>query len=341
MTDQSETIIAPTPRDGRYYFSDGNIVLLVGGVLFKIHSSLLTEESEIFRDMFTLPAAKSPSGEPPAEETVKEGSCDEHPITIPEVTCLSFQNFLFMIYGRASDSEFVLTMADTTKTAENHSLPRFYHYLDVADLSHRFAAIKLGAWALGQLKGISRSFLSLAWEDTPNIDYQLRALRYARIINNKKLERQVQTFIEQSYRALLRAVIQSPVSAESARQQRLIMMFKYPGLQTDCPSLFGFILCVILGQGSQFWLNQSLLSREDRVGLLSAFVHLTPFPYSMLELDWVEGTLTEAHPRGNTPELQVCTQCDFWPSWKVHILPCVKQQKGQQLPEGGAIVVAV
>lgn len=122
MTDQSEAKALPAIRDEKYYFADGNIVLLVGGVLFKvriyinailsthtvflfsvlqIHSSLLTQESETFKDMFTLPVAQRPSGEPTgSEEIVVEGSCDESPIAVPEAACSSFRSFLFMFYGR-------------------------------------------------------------------------------------------------------------------------------------------------------------------------------------------------------------------------------------------------
>lgn len=235
---------------------------------------------------------------------------------------------------RASDPEFVSTMADTTRTNENHSLARFYHYLDVAELSHRFAAAGLEVWAQKQLRGISRSLLSLA-PQTQDIDYSLRALDYARIIQDKGFERRVQTFIQQSYRNILRTSTEPPTSTNSVRQQGLVTMFKRPELQQKYPSLFGFIFCVILSQGSQFWLSQLLLTREDRIRLLSAHVHLTPFPVSTLDLGWMD-TLTETYPRGNAPELQSCAHCNFWPAWRVWIARYFEQFKEPQIPEGGA-----
>lgn len=119
----SSRAIAPSvKRHSRYYFTDGNVVLQVEGVLFKVrsrlsflhmvlivlllqvHSSLLIQESETFKDMFTLPTAHGLADQQPVEHEHKaasqEGTCDETPIVIPEVTQTSFSNFLFAFYGR-------------------------------------------------------------------------------------------------------------------------------------------------------------------------------------------------------------------------------------------------
>ena len=37
------------------WFDDGNIILIADGTPFKVHQSLLSQKSEVFRDMFTLP----------------------------------------------------------------------------------------------------------------------------------------------------------------------------------------------------------------------------------------------------------------------------------------------
>lgn len=67
----------------------------------QVQSSLLVHECELFRDMFTLPTANPLPDEPPEHKiSAKEGSCDENPILIPEVTPLAFQRFLLMFYGR-------------------------------------------------------------------------------------------------------------------------------------------------------------------------------------------------------------------------------------------------
>jgi hypothetical protein len=42
-------------RHGRYYFEDGNVVLLAESTLFRVHRSVMALHSEIFEDMFSMP----------------------------------------------------------------------------------------------------------------------------------------------------------------------------------------------------------------------------------------------------------------------------------------------
>ena len=37
------------------WFEDGNVILVAGGVAFKVHRGQLERHSEIFRDLFSLP----------------------------------------------------------------------------------------------------------------------------------------------------------------------------------------------------------------------------------------------------------------------------------------------
>lgn len=233
-------------------------------------------------------------------------------------------------------------MTDTTKTTENHTLANFHRYFDIADLSHRFAAPRLEAWALKQLKGLSGSISTLSKFDPVEV-YQVRALAYARIIDDKKLERQLLKLVELSYSYVLPG---NPTRllppATVARLQSLLVMFKHPNLQKDHPSLFGFIFCATLSLGSQFWLNEPSLSREDRVKLLSAHVHLTPLPVSKLGLDWIEGTLPGDDTHGGISGLQSCDQCDFRPVWEqIFSTRYYKQLKERQNPLGGVISLSL
>ena len=45
-----------------FWFSDGNVILLVQDVAFKVHQGQLVRHSDVFRDMFSLPQ--------PASETI-------------------------------------------------------------------------------------------------------------------------------------------------------------------------------------------------------------------------------------------------------------------------------
>ncbi|KZT67607.1 hypothetical protein DAEQUDRAFT_672986 [Daedalea quercina L-15889] len=46
-------------RDGELWFSDGNVVLETHGHAFKVHQGLLAYNSEVFRDLFTIPQPAS------------------------------------------------------------------------------------------------------------------------------------------------------------------------------------------------------------------------------------------------------------------------------------------
>ena len=45
-----------------FWFPDGNVILLVEDIAFKVHQGQLVRHSDVFRDMFSLP--------PPASETL-------------------------------------------------------------------------------------------------------------------------------------------------------------------------------------------------------------------------------------------------------------------------------
>lgn len=49
-------------RDERFWYPDGNIIIVAQGVAFRVFKSILAEDSEVFRDMFQLPTpASNPS----------------------------------------------------------------------------------------------------------------------------------------------------------------------------------------------------------------------------------------------------------------------------------------
>ena len=45
----------PSGPSSDFWFNDGNIILAVEGVFFKVHRGQLERQSEIFRDIFTVP----------------------------------------------------------------------------------------------------------------------------------------------------------------------------------------------------------------------------------------------------------------------------------------------
>lgn len=227
-------------------------------------------------------------------------------------------------------------MTDNTTTTKNHSLYYFNRYLDIADMSHRFAAPKLETWALKQLKDLSNSLIQLSVYPS-TVSYQLRALDYTRVIQDKSLEHRVRTVVKLSYSYLLSTTLATlNESAILPRKIKLLELFKHPNLQKDQPSLFGFVFCVVLSLGHKFWLHQPSLTRDDRIMLLSANTLLTPLPFLELELDWIEGSLTEAKPRGCEPGPRSCTRCNFQPAWaRAFLGDYPKELRERQEPSGG------
>jgi len=76
-------------RHERFYFPDGNIILLVENTLFKVHRFFFVRDSEVFREIFTFPP---PRGQAP------KGSSDDTPIKLDGQDRQDFENFLSLLY---------------------------------------------------------------------------------------------------------------------------------------------------------------------------------------------------------------------------------------------------
>ncbi|KAI0790032.1 hypothetical protein C8Q75DRAFT_763698 [Abortiporus biennis] len=87
----------PTPptlsykRDEHYYISDGNVVIAVENVLFKLHRSRLDAYSPVFREMWSIPTPTSEGGS-------EEGQSDENPIILHGIKAIDFTRFLWIVY---------------------------------------------------------------------------------------------------------------------------------------------------------------------------------------------------------------------------------------------------
>lgn len=46
--------VSSCEKDSTFFLEDGNIILLAGSTLFRIHKSVLSMHSQIFRDMFNV-----------------------------------------------------------------------------------------------------------------------------------------------------------------------------------------------------------------------------------------------------------------------------------------------
>lgn len=67
------------PKQKPLWFPDGNVVLATNRMCFRVHKSVLSLYSTVFRDMFDLPIAPGPADdEPDAGETSNHGVINPH-----------------------------------------------------------------------------------------------------------------------------------------------------------------------------------------------------------------------------------------------------------------------
>ena len=88
--EQSQTSAGMT-RDDEMWLTDGSLVVVAQGVGFRVHQSILSRSSEIFRDMFTFPQPPSPA----ASADVVDGC----PVVHVSDTSYDFRHILKVIYG--------------------------------------------------------------------------------------------------------------------------------------------------------------------------------------------------------------------------------------------------
>ncbi|KAF8218088.1 hypothetical protein K438DRAFT_18071 [Mycena galopus ATCC 62051] len=87
----ASTSIVVATKDEKYYRDDGDCIIQVEDVLFKIHRYHLTEDSDssVFHTMFCMPPGQAPS----------EGQHDCNPISLSEDSLVQFRAFLSFSYS--------------------------------------------------------------------------------------------------------------------------------------------------------------------------------------------------------------------------------------------------
>ncbi|KAJ7612315.1 hypothetical protein DFH06DRAFT_1109508 [Mycena polygramma] len=112
LTPENECLASEKPRrNKKYHIEDTMSVFLVGNQLFKIHRHFLVKESQAFEWMFLCP--------PPAGGA--EGTSDERPIALADVTPAEFEALLDFFYEekfqrcRASMREWINLLSISTR----------------------------------------------------------------------------------------------------------------------------------------------------------------------------------------------------------------------------------
>ncbi|CUA74784.1 hypothetical protein RSOLAG22IIIB_11473 [Rhizoctonia solani] len=310
----ASSAFGPIQKDPTYYFRDGNLVLLVEDTLFKVHASVLGRESETFNRM--LDSANQLSA---SEDLVPLNLMGETGFRVVDMKAEHFRHFLFMFYGLPSNQSYRSVMNHDNNARQDHGqVINFHIYLDVAEIANRFSAPNLKSWAHAELCKIASSAYEELSRFSMRTDYQLRALLYAKRARDERLASQVRNAIQLHFAWVS---INSPVKLVAAAggleaaRERLVRVFKHPKLQDIDPALFGFAFCGILGLGHEVWMKDPLLSREDRVMLLSGQVRLMPLPVSTLGLDWMD-TLNCRNRKGAGTPIECCSECEHFLIWE-------------------------
>ncbi|CAE7149223.1 unnamed protein product [Rhizoctonia solani] len=251
--------------DPDYYFEDGSVILLVQDVLFKVHASLLKAQSQVFQDMFTMPAG---------DATIRiEGSSNQYPIVIPQVEPSQFRKLMQMIYSPAS-SAFHSSLYPTSNddsSLETKAWSAFTFYLDVATLCHRFGMVEMENWTKKKLQTlILSSKWALASSAKSNPRLLLSAIEYARMTQDNELIAHIQQF---TYYYICAPGL-------DLEYEDLMTLFRTPGLRENHPSVLGCIFSVFLGGHHTDW-EDELFTRFDRMALFAGQVRLSPVPKSL------------------------------------------------------------
>ncbi|KAJ3989201.1 hypothetical protein F5890DRAFT_1549835 [Lentinula detonsa] len=145
-------------RDPEFYIPDGNTVIQVENVLFKVHRYMLSRDGSAFEGMFLLDnIPKSDSAETLIMSTSEsihpysdshlhrphsspEGSSDKTPILLPGDTAAEFRSFLWALYALPAE---VFAMPSTQA--------QITRLIGIARFAHKYAFRTTEGWALSVL----------------------------------------------------------------------------------------------------------------------------------------------------------------------------------------------
>ncbi|KAF8599766.1 hypothetical protein BDV93DRAFT_609064 [Ceratobasidium sp. AG-I] len=256
--------MATYPRDPKYYDDNGNIVFLVGGVLFKLLKSILLARID-----------QAPHG--PARtarsdiERSSNGTNNINPLVISELTAEQFRWFLLLLLGTEADAEYRSFFA-SSESIHSPTKDIFLCYLGIYIITRHFGMSKLHTWSHTRLEMILRSvtgFVNTTWDKCTIM--QAAACAYE---GASYLSYDLRAFL---YLALSTSAPNNPLAHRlplSSNLDTCVALYKDRDLPERYPSLFGYVFTLILSLGhhSPIWTSQ--LTREDRNILYTAQAHL-------------------------------------------------------------------
>ncbi|KAF8843224.1 hypothetical protein BDN67DRAFT_964589 [Paxillus ammoniavirescens] len=233
----------PIPsRDRVYYYFDGNTVLLVENTLFKVHRSALTKEKSIFESMFSLDSDLRSSSSSCSSSSVTvgpEGESDDNPIRLQGDTADEFRSLLWALYALPHEA---------AMTAKGISLKLY----NLARITHKYEFRATEGWALEKLKAIYTHPMHSHADHDAEGPSLLELTELASLCEQRDI-----------------------LDAATARWKRRIEAGKDVALaigmaeRLNLRALLGLAYHTMLLQGREVWDADDLLTRVQRIRLLS------------------------------------------------------------------------
>ncbi|KDQ17944.1 hypothetical protein BOTBODRAFT_544723 [Botryobasidium botryosum FD-172 SS1] len=275
----SNLVAKEARRDSRFYFADGNVVILVDDNLFKVHRGVLMQDSSIFTTILSLP--------PPVPNP--EGSSDENPFILHQESTETFRALLMVLYALPHE---IVAIHNPETNIDDIVL--------IAKAAHKYGYIRTENWAADVLS----SRISAA-QYRENQDF-LRLLDYAILSDRSSLRDRVFKLVMCSTKSgsiNLSRVIHFAERKENIWWNKVLegayyrYALKGPSRWNSDPSLLkrhkrnlyiGYCTLVDVRQSSFTWAHVC----EDEGACSTSFrrqLEIAPFPGPMADLlGWVD-----------------------------------------------------
>lgn len=135
-------------KDLNYHFSDGNICVVAGQVVFRVHRDPLARQSTVFRDMFDVPPP------PDAAESFEGAVVVKLPDALEQV-----QTLLMFIHGDMSvPFSFKGRQTPLLTSSLTSPLHPTFDTIDLAlRISHKYEVARLQAWGIDQFRNYPKT----------------------------------------------------------------------------------------------------------------------------------------------------------------------------------------
>ncbi|KAH8104658.1 hypothetical protein BXZ70DRAFT_888007 [Cristinia sonorae] len=247
-------------RDPLYYISDGNSVLLVENTLFKVHRSTLTKDKSAFETMFQLSSETDSSRSDSSMTVAQEGENDDNPIRLQGDTAEEFRSLLWALYALPNE------LMDATGANANCT-----QLVNLARISHKYQFRSIETWALHVLHNYYVHHNPSAFDAMPSVDsttlpnpgHQSTEPPFPNLV-------QITELAALCERTDLLAMAVARWKRQIAEGKDLATAINI-GERFNLRPMLGLAYYHMMLKGKPYWDTEPLLSREQRIRLLSGY----------------------------------------------------------------------